>query len=238
MTTQIADTRPRQLLRSIGAVLLGFVFVFVTSLGTDQILHVLDVYPPWGEPMYETSDNLLALAYRTVYAIIGSYIMARFAPYAPMRHAMIGGAIGFVLSSMGAIAAISIGNLGPIWFPIALVLTALPCAWVGGLLHRKWHNIMIRVGIGGMDLRAWRGLFFPEKLPKTKELSHASRRVTSIEVNGTFYSTFTPSTFRRWAEETPDDFIFSLKAPRFAVNRRVLAEAGPSIEKFLASGVS
>lgn len=90
--------------------------------------------------MNETSDNLLALAYRTAYAIIGSYIMARFAPYAPMRHAIIGGAIGFVLSSIGAIAAISIGNLGPLWFPIALVLTALPCAWAGGLLHRKWHN--------------------------------------------------------------------------------------------------
>ena len=97
---------------------------------------------------------------------------------------------------------------------------------------------MIRVGIGGWTYEPWRGLFYPEKLPKTKELSHASRRVTSIEVNGTFYSTFTPSTFRRWAEETPDDFIFSLKAPRYAVNRRVLAEAGPSIEKFLASGVT
>ena len=139
MTAKITDTRPRQLLRSIGAVLLGFVFVIVVSLGTDQILHVLDVYPPWGEPMYETSDNLLALAYRTVYAIIGSYIMARFAPYAPMRHAMIGGAIGFVLSSIGAIAASNIGNLGPLWFPVALVLTALPCAWAGGILHRKWH---------------------------------------------------------------------------------------------------
>ena len=97
---------------------------------------------------------------------------------------------------------------------------------------------MIRVGIGGWTYEPWRGLFYPDKLPKTKELSHASRRVTSIEVNGTFYSTFTPSTFRRWAEETPDDFIFSLKAPRFAVNRRVLAGAGPAIEKFLASGVS
>jgi uncharacterized protein YecE (DUF72 family) len=97
---------------------------------------------------------------------------------------------------------------------------------------------MIRVGIGGWTYEPWRGLFYPGKLPKTKELSHASRRVTSIEVNGTFYSTFTPSVFRRWAEETPDDFIFSLKAPRYAVNRRVLAEAGPSIEKFLASGIA
>ena len=140
MAAKITDMRPRRPLRSIGAVLLGFVFVIIVSLGTDQILHVLNVYPPWGEPMDETSDNLLALAYRTIYAIIGSYIMARFAPYAPMRHALIGGAIGFVLSSMGAIAAISIGNLGPIWFPIALVLTALPCAWAGGLLHRKWHK--------------------------------------------------------------------------------------------------
>jgi uncharacterized protein YecE (DUF72 family) len=97
---------------------------------------------------------------------------------------------------------------------------------------------MIRVGIGGWTYEPWRGLFFPEKLPKTKELFHASRRVTSIEVNGTFYSTFKPHTFRKWADETPDDFIFSLKAPRFAVNRRVLAEAGPSIAKFFESGVS
>jgi uncharacterized protein YecE (DUF72 family) len=96
---------------------------------------------------------------------------------------------------------------------------------------------MIRVGIGGWTYEPWRGLFFPEKLPKTKELFHASRRVTSIEVNGTFYSTFTPSTFKRWADETPDDFIFSLKAPRFAVNRRVLGEAGPSIKKFFDSGI-
>jgi uncharacterized protein YecE (DUF72 family) len=96
---------------------------------------------------------------------------------------------------------------------------------------------MIRVGIGGWTYQPWRGLFYPEKLPKTKELSHASRRVTSIEINGTFYSTFAPSTFRRWAEETPDDFIFSLKAPRYIVNRRVLGGSGPFIEKFLGSGV-
>ena len=97
---------------------------------------------------------------------------------------------------------------------------------------------MIKVGIGGWTYEPWRGTFFPEKLPKTKELYHASRRVTSIEVNGTFYSTFSPSTFKRWADETPDDFIFSLKAPRFAVNRNVLAEAGPSINKFVESGLN
>lgn len=97
---------------------------------------------------------------------------------------------------------------------------------------------MIRVGIGGWTYEPWRGTFFPEKLPKTKELFHASRRVSSIEVNGTFYSTFNAKTFGKWFDETPDDFIFSLKAPRFAVNRRVLGEAGPSIAKFFESGVS
>ena len=97
---------------------------------------------------------------------------------------------------------------------------------------------MIRVGIGGWTFEPWRGLFYPEKLAQSKELFHASRQVTSIEVNGTFYSTFKPHTFRKWADETPDDFVFSLKALRFAVNRRVLSEAGPSMAKFFESGVS
>jgi uncharacterized protein YecE (DUF72 family) len=96
---------------------------------------------------------------------------------------------------------------------------------------------VIKVGIGGWTYEPWRGLFYPEKLPKTKELFHASRQLTSIEVNGTFYSTFKPPTFRKWADETPDDFVFALKAPMFAVNRKVLAEAGPSIEKFVESGI-
>ena len=130
----------RSIWRSFGSVFAGFVVVVVLSLAADQLMHSLGVYPPWGEPMNETGDNLFALAYRTVCGIIGSYIMARFAPYAPMRHAMIGGAIGFVLSSMGVIAAIKIGNLEPLWYPAALVITALPTAWVGGLLHRKWHS--------------------------------------------------------------------------------------------------
>lgn len=97
---------------------------------------------------------------------------------------------------------------------------------------------MIRVGIGGWNYEPWRGIFYPEKLSKAKELAHASRRVTSIEVNGTFYSTFTPSVFQRWSDETPDNFVFSLKAPRFAVNRKVLGEAKPSIDRFIESGIS
>jgi hypothetical protein len=94
-------TRPRRLLRSAAAVLWGFFAVVVLSLGTDQVLHVLEVYPPWGQPMRETGLNILALAYRIAYAVVGSYIAARFAPHAPMRHALALGVVGFVVSSAG-----------------------------------------------------------------------------------------------------------------------------------------
>jgi uncharacterized membrane protein YfcA len=106
----------------------------VLSLGTDQLLHVLEVYPPWGQPMYDTGLVLLALTYRIAYAVVGSYIAAMFAPRNPMRHAVALGVLGFVLSTAAAIATIPM-NLGPDWYPIALVLTALPCAWLGGALH-------------------------------------------------------------------------------------------------------
>lgn len=96
---------------------------------------------------------------------------------------------------------------------------------------------MIRVGIGGWVFKPWRGAFYPKGLPQAQELSYASRHLTSIEINGTFYRTQKPASFRKWADETPDDFVFSLKGPQFATNRRVLAEAGPSIERFFASGV-
>ena len=140
MTNQATTTNapPRHLWRSVGAVFLGFLAVVVLSLGTDQVMHMLKVYPPWNEPMNDTGDNLLALTYRCVYGVIGSYITARFAPHSPMRHALVGGCIGFVLSLVGFIATRDM-NLGPSWYPISLVLTALPCAWLGGVLHHKWH---------------------------------------------------------------------------------------------------
>jgi uncharacterized protein YecE (DUF72 family) len=97
---------------------------------------------------------------------------------------------------------------------------------------------MIYAGIGGWNFEPWRGVFFPKGTSKAKELQYASRQVTSIEVNGTFYSTFKPPTFKKWHDETPDDFVFALKANRFAVNRKILGEAGPSIARFLESGVS
>lgn len=95
----------------------------------------------------------------------------------------------------------------------------------------------IRVGIGGWVFKPWRGTFFPKGLPQARELEHASRALTTIEINGTFYRTQKPDTFRKWAAEVPDDFIFSVKGPQFATNRRILAEAGSSIDRFLASGV-
>lgn len=97
---------------------------------------------------------------------------------------------------------------------------------------------MIRVGIGGWNFEPWRGTFFPEKHPKTQELAYASSKLTSIEINATFYRTQKPSTFRKWADETPADFMFSVKAPQYATNRKVLAEAGPMIDVFLKSGLS
>jgi uncharacterized protein YecE (DUF72 family) len=96
----------------------------------------------------------------------------------------------------------------------------------------------IRVGIGGWTYEPWRETFYPEKLPAKRELEHASRQVTAIEVNGTYYSTMTAKSFERWFAETPDDFVFSLKANRFATSRRVLAEAGESIERFIGSGLA
>jgi hypothetical protein len=137
MTT--SATHPRRLLRSIGAVLVGLVAVVGLSLGTDQLLHVLDVYPPWGEPMFDPGLNLLALAYRIVYAILGSYTAARLAPHKPMHHAIALGVVGLVFSAAGAFASITKYDLGPDWYPIALVLTALPCAWLGGVLYRRRH---------------------------------------------------------------------------------------------------
>ncbi len=97
---------------------------------------------------------------------------------------------------------------------------------------------MIRVGIGGWVFKPWRGEFYPEGLPQARELEYASRKLTAIEINGTFYSTQKPESFRKWAAETPDDFVFSLKGPRFTTHRRVLAEAGESVERFFSSGVT
>jgi uncharacterized protein YecE (DUF72 family) len=96
----------------------------------------------------------------------------------------------------------------------------------------------IRVGIGGWNYAPWRGVFYPADLAQRLELEYASRQVTAIEINATYYRTQKPESFARWRDETPDGFVFSLKANRFATNRRVLADAGESISWFLSSGIT
>jgi uncharacterized protein YecE (DUF72 family) len=95
----------------------------------------------------------------------------------------------------------------------------------------------IRVGIGGWNFAPWRGVFYPEGLAQAKELAYAASRLTSIEINATFYGSQKPESFRKWASAVPDGFVFAVKGPRFATNRGVLAEAGDSIKRFLDSGV-
>ncbi|CAB3849518.1 hypothetical protein LMG26842_02763 [Achromobacter dolens] len=96
----------------------------------------------------------------------------------------------------------------------------------------------IRVGIGGWTYAPWRGPFYPEGLPHARELEYASRQLTAIEINGTYYSSQKPTTFAKWRDETPDDFVFSLKASRYATNRRELAGAGESVHRFVHGGIA
>jgi uncharacterized protein YecE (DUF72 family) len=95
----------------------------------------------------------------------------------------------------------------------------------------------IRVGIGGWTFEPWRGTFYPEGLSQKKELEYASRALTAIEINGTYYSGFKPATFAGWAKTAPDGFVFAVKASRFATNRKVLAQGGESIAKFVGQGI-
>ena len=87
----------------------------------------------------------------------------------------------------------------------------------------------IRVGIGGWTYEPWRGVFYPEGLAHARELEFASRAVTTLEINGTYYSTFKPPSWRKWRDETPDDFVFAVKASRYCTNRKRLADAGHEI---------
>ena len=125
---------PRTTGRSVLAIVAGFLTGALLSLAVDLILHALHVFPPWGEP---AGDGPLALAtgYRIVFSVLGCYVAARLAPANPMKHALILGAIGFVFSAIGAITTWNRGAaFGPHWYPVALVVVALPCAWLGGKL--------------------------------------------------------------------------------------------------------
>jgi hypothetical protein len=127
-------------LSSVGAVLAGLVAIFVLSIATDVVLHVAGVFPPLGQP-FSGKLCLLATAYRTVYAVIGSYITAWLAPNRPIQHALVLGLVGVVLSTSGALATWNRGPaFGPHWYPLALIVISLPCAWVGGKLVRARYK--------------------------------------------------------------------------------------------------
>jgi uncharacterized protein YecE (DUF72 family) len=96
----------------------------------------------------------------------------------------------------------------------------------------------VRVGIGGWTYVPWRGAFYPPSLRQKQELHYASRRLTSIEINSTHYRVPPASSYAKWRAETPDGFVFSLKAPRFATDRRHLADAGPDIARFVGGGLA
>jgi hypothetical protein len=127
--------RPRRIGRSIGALFAGFLTVVILSIGTDLALRAAGSFPLLGQPMSDTLF-LMALTYRTIYGVVGSYMVARLAPYRPMYHALLSGVVGLVLSIVGVVTTWSKGpEFGPKWYPLALVVTAIPCAWAGGKLQ-------------------------------------------------------------------------------------------------------
>jgi hypothetical protein len=126
---------PRRTGRSILALLAGFIAVVVLSLGTDLLLHAIGTFPA-GDVVMSNPLFVLATVYRTVYGLVGSYITARLAPNRPMQHALVGGALGLVAGTVGAVATWNhVPSLGPHWYPLALIATAMPTAWAGGKLR-------------------------------------------------------------------------------------------------------
>lgn len=127
----------RRIGRSVLAIAAAFFGNAVLALATDQLFHVLGVYPPWGQPMFEAAPNAIALSYRLVYGVGAGWLVARLAPQAPMRHVSILGIIATVLSGIAAVVTVTSVKLGPSWYPIALALSAYPTVWLGGALEGR-----------------------------------------------------------------------------------------------------
>lgn len=135
MSQDITETavRPRRIGRSIAALIAGFVVNVALSLGTDFAFHAMGMLPALGHAMNDV-QSAMACAYRTLYGVISSYVVARLAPYAPVGHALVGAGIGMVLATAGAIATWN-QALGPHWYPLSLIVLALPTGWLGGKLR-------------------------------------------------------------------------------------------------------
>lgn len=121
--------------KSIGALLAGFLAVFVLSVGTDAVLEKLGIFPMRNDPSYAPWMLMLALLYRSIYTLAGGYIAATLAPDRPMRHAIILGIIGLVFATLGAIANWNKTGLSTNWYPILLIIVTLPCVWSGAKIR-------------------------------------------------------------------------------------------------------
>ncbi len=128
---------PRRIGQSILAVLEGMFAGIILTLATDELLHLTHVFPPWGDSMFGYDRPLLlATIYRTIYGVAGSYLTARLAPLRPMLHALVLGILGFAVSILGAALTWNKGPaFGPHWYPLALIVLAIPTAWLGGKLR-------------------------------------------------------------------------------------------------------
>ncbi len=131
-------------LKSIGAILAGMVLIVVLSNGTDVVLEKNGIFPTYPQPMVAGWMATLAIFYRAVAGILGAYVAALLAPARPMRHALIIGYIGVVISAAGLIVVLTVDNeftrvarQTPMWYTIALIIIALPCAWLGGKLKTR-----------------------------------------------------------------------------------------------------
>ena len=125
-----------KILQGIGAILAGMVFIVATHTATDFVLESLGIFTPPNEGFHTTWMVVTATIYRSIYVIAGGYITGALAPKPPMRYVLILGIIGIVMSTLGAIATIPLG-ISPAWYPIALVVLALPCVWLGGKLRTR-----------------------------------------------------------------------------------------------------
>jgi hypothetical protein len=122
------------MLKSVGAVLAGFVFIAALGVLTDTALQSAGILPPTGQRKFEAWQSALALSYHALYAVLGCYLTARLAPRRPMAHALVLGSLGFVTSILGLIAIVA-GDLAPAWYGWALIVLAIPLAWLGGRLR-------------------------------------------------------------------------------------------------------
>jgi hypothetical protein len=124
------SARVQRIAQSVGAIVAGLLATVIPSIATDALMHVTEVFPPIGQSMDELLF-VLALVYRVVYAVAGGYVTAWLAPARRVGHAVVLGAIGFVASIAGAV---KMWDMGPAWYPIALIVTAIPSTWLGGWL--------------------------------------------------------------------------------------------------------